>query len=201
MPRENQDRDVIVSKAIGIASEEERAAYIAQACDRNAELKHQVEERVAAHFHNGRHEEPDRKEGRNGNPSQNDTGTASPEQSSEQTEANHAEDRERRITRIGPYKVVKQIGESTLSIVFQVEQQEPARLTAALKVIKHGLDWSRIVGRFEAAREALSRMEHPNIAKLIGAGRRQFGQPYFVMELLEGLPLTKYCEERQQSLQ
>jgi serine/threonine protein kinase/tetratricopeptide (TPR) repeat protein len=186
MPKENQDRDVIVSKAIGIASEKERAAYIAQACGNDAEQKRQVEEEVAAHLHNGSRDGPDR---------------ATDTPSSEQNGANDAEDREHRITRIGPYKVTKQIGESASSIVLQAEQQEPVQLRAALKLIKQGLDWNQIATRFESERHALSRMEHPNIAKVIGAGTRQSGQPYFVMELVEGLPLTKYCDEHQLSIQ
>ncbi len=186
MPKENQDRDVIVSKAIEIASEKERAAYIAQACGNDAERKRQVEEEVTAHLHNGSRDGPDR---------------ATDTPSSEQNGANYAEDREHRITRIGPYKVTKQIGESASSIVLQAEQQEPVQLRAALKVIKQGLDWNQIATRFESERHVLSRLEHPNIAKVIGAGTRQSGQPYFVMELVEGLPLTKYCDEHQLSLQ
>jgi serine/threonine protein kinase len=192
MPRENQDRDAIVSKAIGIASEEERAAYITQASDGNDELKHQVEERVAAHFRDHSH-------GRASPPAGNCK--PSPESSKEQSGANHAEDRELRITGVGPYKIVKRVGAGTSGVVFLAEQQEPVQLKTALKVIKHGLDWRQVAARFEAERQVLSRMEHPNIAKVIGAGTRQSGQPYFVMELVEGLPLTKYCDEHKVSLQ
>ncbi len=197
MPKDNQDREVIVSKAIGIASEKERAAYIDQACNSNTELKHQVEEQVEAHLHNGSHEKTDAREGRVSNSSFADTSTRAPEQAA----ANQAEDRENRIARIGPYQVVKQLAEDASCIVFQAEQQEPVRLKAALKVVKHGLDWRRVAARFEMERHVLARMEHPNIAKMIGAGTRQSGQPYFVMELVEGVPLTKYCEEHRLSLQ
>jgi non-specific serine/threonine protein kinase/serine/threonine-protein kinase len=188
MSKENQDRDAIVARAMGIASEQKRAAYIVQACGDNAGLKQQVEEQVAARSQGGGREKPDRT---------TDTGTPSPEQNG----ANHAEDRELRIPRLGSYKVMKQIGEGAAGIVFEAEQQEPVPLKVALKIIKHGLDWRQVVARFEAERQVLARMDHPNIAKVIGAGTHQSGQPYFVVELVEGLPLTKYCDEHQQSLQ
>jgi serine/threonine protein kinase len=192
MRNDNQKREAIVSQAIGIASEEKRAAYLDQVCGNDTELKRQVEQRVEAHFHDGSRTES----GRTTDSDKPDAG-----RSSRQNGANHDEDREGRITRLGPYKVSEQIGEDASSIVFLGEQQEPVQHRVALKLIKRGLDWRQIVARFEVERRVLSRMDHPNIAKLLGGGTRPSGQPYFVMELIEGLPLTMYCDEHKQSLQ
>jgi eukaryotic-like serine/threonine-protein kinase len=127
-------------------------------------------------------------------------GAPSPEQTPEPAEANDEENRELPNARVGPYKVVKRVGEGAAGTVFQAEQQEPVRLTVALKVIKEGMDWRQIVARFEAERQALSRLDHPHIAKLLGAGSRQSGQPYFVTEWVEGIPITKYCDDHRLSL-
>jgi len=194
MPAEKKDRNAIISRAIGIASEEERAAYIAEACGDDDDKKRQVEQRVAGHFQNGNEEESSPKE---------NTRSPSAEKGnehkggSEHYGANHKDGRESQITHIGPYKVVKQIGEGVAGLVFQGEQQEPVRLKVAIKLIKEGMSWRQIVSRFAVERQSLLRIDHPNIAKVLGAGTRQSGQPYFVMELVEGLPLTKYCDENQ----
>src|SRR6185437_9879736 len=113
----------------------------------------------------------------------------SPEQTPEPAEANDEENRELPNARVGPYKVVKRVGEGAAGTVFQAEQQEPVRLTVALKVIKEGMDWRQIVARFEAEQQTLSRMDHPNIVKLLGTGTRQSGQPYFVAEWVDGVPI------------
>src|SRR5579884_221188 len=192
MGNEKEDREAIVSHAIGIASEEKRAAYLDEACGDDPELKRQVERRIEQHFHDEDDEQSDRAP---------DKGKSDLERSPRRNGAKHEEDREERITRLGLYKVSRQIGEDASSSVFLGEQQDPVQLRVALKLIKHGLDWRQIVDRFQAERWVLTRMDHPNIAKLIGGGTRPSGQPYFVMELVEGLPLTTYCEEHKQPLQ
>lgn len=191
MRDEKQDRDAIISHAIGIASEEKRAAYLDEACGDDPELKRQVERRIEQHFHDENQDQSDLAL----NKDKSDL-----ERSPRRNGAKRDEDCEERITRLGPYKVSKQIGEGVSSIVFLGEQQDPVQHRVALKLIKHGWDWRQIVARFEVQRRVLTRMDHPNIAKLIGGGTRQAGQPYFVMELVEGLPLTTYCEEHKQSL-
>lgn len=101
---------------------------------------------------------------------------------------------------IGPYAVVGRIGEGAASIVFQGETRAPEPQTVALKIVKEGRDWARIVERFGAQRRALSRIEHPNIARFLGDGTRPSGQPYFVSEWVQGLPLTRHCDEHRLSL-
>ncbi|HVX61111.1 MAG TPA: protein kinase [Pirellulales bacterium] len=103
--------------------------------------------------------------------------------------------------RVGPYRVVRQIGEGAATVVFEGEQQEPEQRQAAVKVVKEGRDWEQVVARFAKERQKLSRIDHPNIAKLLDDGVRPGGQPYFVSELVEGLPVTRYCDERQLPLE
>jgi serine/threonine protein kinase len=116
-------------------------------------------------------------------------------------------------TVIGPYKLLEQIGEGGFGVVFMAEQQQPIRRKVALKVVKPGMDTKQVIARFEAERQALALMEHPNIAKVYDAGttdqqsedRSQkiqdtenlspVGRPYFVMELVKGLPMTDYCDQ------
>lgn len=100
-------------------------------------------------------------------------------------------------TIIGPYKLIEQLGEGGMGIVFRAEQIEPIQRQVALKIIKAGMDSRHVIARFEAERQALALMDHPNIAKVIEAGATNLGRPYFVMELIEGVPITRYCDERQ----
>src|SRR5438874_2078922 len=94
--------------------------------------------------------------------------------------------------RIGRYKLLQQIGEGGCGMVYMAEQQEPLRRTVALKVIKLGMDTRHVIARFEAERQALALMDHPNIAKVHDAGATETGRPYFVMELVRGLKITDY---------
>jgi eukaryotic-like serine/threonine-protein kinase len=98
-------------------------------------------------------------------------------------------------TRIGPYQLVQPIGEGGMGRVWMAEQQEPVRRTVALKVIKAGMDSQQVLSRFEAERQALALMDHPNIAKVHDGGTTDAGRPYFVMELVQGTPITQYCDE------
>lgn len=98
---------------------------------------------------------------------------------------------------IGPYKLLEQIGEGGMGLVFMAEQTQPLRRRVALKVIKPGLDTRAVIARFEAERQALALMDHPNIARVFDAGSTDSGRPYFVMELVRGAPITDYCRERQ----
>jgi eukaryotic-like serine/threonine-protein kinase len=97
--------------------------------------------------------------------------------------------------KIGRYKLLQQIGEGGCGTVFMAEQEEPVRRRVALKVIKLGMDTKSVVARFEAERQALAMMDHPNIAKVLDAGATDSGRPYFVMELVRGIPITRYCDE------
>jgi tetratricopeptide (TPR) repeat protein len=100
-------------------------------------------------------------------------------------------------SRIGAYKLLEQIGEGGFGIVFLAEQQEPVRRKVALKVLKPGMDTRQVVARFEAERQALALMDHPNIAHVFDGGATATGRPYFVMELVKGVPLTRYCDQNE----
>jgi eukaryotic-like serine/threonine-protein kinase len=97
--------------------------------------------------------------------------------------------------RIGRYKLLQQIGEGGCGVVYMAEQEEPVHRRVALKVIKLGMDTKSVIGRFEAERQALALMDHPNIAKVLDAGATETGRPYFVMELVKAVPITRYCDE------
>lgn len=97
---------------------------------------------------------------------------------------------------IGRYRLMERIGEGGFGVVFAAEQVEPVRRRVAVKLIKLGMDTRQVVARFESERQALAMMEHPSIAKVFDAGATQTGRPYFVMELVRGLPITQYCDAK-----
>ena len=101
---------------------------------------------------------------------------------------------------IGPYRLLEQIGEGGFGTVFLAEQERPVRRVVALKVIKAGMDTRQVIARFEAERQALALMDHPNIAKVLDAGTTDSGRPYFVMELVKGVPITQFCDEHRLSI-
>ena len=103
-------------------------------------------------------------------------------------------------TVIGRYKLLQPIGEGGMGTVFMAEQTHPVRRTIALKLIKAGMDSRQVLARFGAERQALALMDHPNIAKVFDAGTTDDGRPYFVMELVKGIPITKFCDERRLTL-
>jgi len=101
---------------------------------------------------------------------------------------------------IGPYQIVRKLGEGGFGAVYRAEQTEPVSRSVALKIIKLGMDTADVIGRFEAERRALALMDHPNIARVFDAGATDKGRPYFAMELVEGVPITRYCDEHKLSL-
>src|SRR5216684_4177294 len=114
---------------------------------------------------------------------------------------------ERPGTVIGPYKLLEQIGEGGFGVVFMAEQQQPIRRKVALKILKPGMDTRQVVARFEAERQALALMDHPNIARVIDGGTTggepgcvSAGRPYFVMELVHGVPITDFCDQNHLSV-
>ncbi len=102
-------------------------------------------------------------------------------------------------SRIGSYKLLQNIGEGGMGVVFMAEQEKPVRRKVALKIIKPGMDTNQVVARFEAERQALAMMDHQNIARVFDAGATETGRPYFVMELVCGKPITEFCDGRQMS--
>ena len=103
-------------------------------------------------------------------------------------------------TIIGRYKLLEKIGEGGMAVVYMAQQQRPIRRKVALKIIKLGMDTKSVIARFEAERQALAMMDHANIAKVLDAGATETGRPYFVMDLVPGLSLTKYCDKNRSSI-
>src|SRR5712664_907926 len=166
----------IFLEAVEKASAEARAAFLDQACAKDAHLRAEVEALLAAH---------DRL------PQRQRTGSFP---------ALLATIDEPAVTEspgtvIGPYKLLEQIGEGGFGVVFMAEQTHPVRRKVALKVLKPGMDSRQVVARFEAERQALALMDHPNIAHVFDGGETATGRPYFVMELVRGIKLTDYCDQ------
>jgi eukaryotic-like serine/threonine-protein kinase len=99
------------------------------------------------------------------------------------------------VVQVGPYRVLKRVGQGSMGVVYQAEQREPIRRVVALKLIKIGMDTEEVVSRFEAERQALALMDHPNVARVFDAGATPEGRPYFAMEYAPGVPITTYCRE------
>ncbi len=162
--------------ALDIDNPSERSAYLEQACAGDPVLRAQIEQLLKAHQQSGLFME---------RPAPALCATVDDPI------------RERPGTVIGPYKLMEQIGEGGMGLVFVAEQLQPVRRKVALKVIKPGMDTRQVVARFEAERQALAIMDHPNIAKVLDGGETAGGRPYFVMELVKGLPITEYCDQNQ----
>src|SRR5262245_43010785 len=161
MPGPQADLRAIFCEALDRKTPQEQAEYLAQACQGRPELRAQVEELLQAHGEAGSFlQEPP------GSP----VATADKQPLSEGPG-----------TMIGPYKLLEQIGEGGFGVVFMAEQQQPVRRKVALKVLKPGMDTRQVVTRFEAERQALALMDHPNIAHVFDGGATASGRPYFVM--------------------
>ena len=170
------DRDVaIFTEALQLPASE-RAAYLDAACGNDGELRRKVEALLKSHNQIGNFLEHSPQ----GISLPAKTGTAAGEKPGD---------------RIGRFKLLQQIGEGGCGIVFMAEQEEPVRRRVALKVIKPGMDTKSVIARFEAERQALALMDHPNIAKIFDAGATESGRPYFVMELVRGVKITEYCDQ------
>jgi serine/threonine protein kinase/WD40 repeat protein len=167
----------IFLNALEIASAAERLAYVAAECRDDDALRREVEGLLRHHEGVG-------------------SFLSSPAHGLEGTvDSPPLTERPGRV--IGPYKLMEQIGEGGMGLVFVAEQTEPVRRKVALKLIKPGMDTREVIARFEAERQALALMDHPNIAKVLDAGATESGRPYFVMELVKGVPITDYCDRSQ----
>src|SRR5262249_338644 len=98
---------------------------------------------------------------------------------------------------IGPYKLIEQIGEGGMGTAWMAQQTEPIKRLVAAKLIKAGMDSKYVIARFEAERQALALVDHPNIARVLDGGTTSAGRPYFVMDLVKGVPITRFCDEHQ----
>ena len=170
----------IFLEAIEQNSADEVARFVDAACADNPALRGRVEELLRAHQQAGKF-----------------LGGPSPAPGeAEHTLTADELGRDQPGTIIGPYKLLQQIGEGGFGVVFMAEQQRPVRRKVALKVLKPGMDTRQVVARFEAERQALALMDHPNIAHVLDGGETPSGRPYFVMELVKGIPITRYCDEK-----
>ena len=166
--------ETVFGEAIEIDSAAERMSYLDGACGGDSALRRQVESLLGAHVRAGDFlEAPDASPTVAHDPSTPVEGAGSV---------------------IGPYKLLEEIGEGGMGVVYMAEQMQPIRRRVALKVIKPGMDSRQVIARFEAERQALALMDHPNIARVHDAGTTESGRPYFVMELVRGLPITDYCD-------
>jgi serine/threonine protein kinase/tetratricopeptide (TPR) repeat protein len=179
MPPEARSVESILAAAVEIASEAERRRYVEQACGSDADLTRRVQELVDDHFQAGSFLERPAREV-SGSRADSDPPVT-----------------ECAGTVVGSYKLLEQIGEGGFGVVFMAEQQQPIRRKVALKVLKPGMDTKQVVVRFEAERQALALMDHPHIAHILDGGETASGRPYFVMELVRGIPITEFCDQNQ----
>jgi serine/threonine protein kinase len=175
MSPEQNDIEPIYTEAQRRTDEAERSEYLESACAGNPVLRARVEALLKAHDRAGQFLETpplffDA-------PALNETVAEAPG------------------TVIGRYKLLERIGEGGMAVVYMAEQEQPIRRKVALKIIKLGMDTKQVIARFEAERQALAMMDHPNIAKVLDAGATETGRPYFVMELVQGVSITEYCDK------
>jgi serine/threonine protein kinase/tetratricopeptide (TPR) repeat protein len=171
----------IFLEAVEIGPPNERAAFLEQVCAGDAGLRHRVEALLKAH------ERPESLLDRAAAVIQPGTLMYAAGSPAGPIEGPGAV--------LGPYKLVERIGEGGMGVVFRAEQAEPVRREVALKLIRPGMDTEQVLARFGAERQALELMEHPNIARVLDAGATPAGRPYFVMELVRGVPITRYCDD------
>jgi serine/threonine protein kinase len=167
------DADITVfTEALRLPSHE-RGRYLREACQGNSELQNRVETLLLAYEHAG--------------------DFLQKSAANRSTKAAQPFATEKPGDRIGHYKLLQQIGEGGCGVVYMAEQEAPVRRRVALKIIKPGMDTKNVIARFEAERQALALMDHPNIARVFDAGATEAGRPYFVMELVRGVKITEYC--------
>src|SRR5262249_55195433 len=177
--------ETILAEAVEIDSPAERQAFVEMACAGDARLKQRVEHLIAHHFQAGSFLD---------SPVADLGATQKFTSSTEDAWLAESITIEIPGTVIGPYKLLEQIGEGGMGLVFVAEQQYPVKRRVALKDIKPGMDSRQVIARFEAERQALAMMDHANIAKVHDGGTTPEGRPYFVMELVKGTPITDYCD-------
>ncbi len=163
-----------------------RSAFLAAACGQDARLREQVEALLRAH---------------------DDSGGILPRQADQRLKDQGLEATQLAVSQAatgtmigGRYKLIEAIGEGGMGTVWLAEQREPVRRKVAVKLVKAGMDSKSVLARFEAERQVLAMMDHPNIAKVFDGGMTEQGRPYFVMEFVKGVPLTEYCDQARLSL-
>ena len=177
-PPEPRREEAIFDAALALPPEQ-RPAYLDQACGQDAQLRQRIELLLRSHDHAGEFLEPAPPAGQN------------------RTVVVPTPPSEKPGDIIAHYKIREKLGEGGCGVVYVAEQTEPVRRRVALKVIKLGMDTRSVIARFEAERQALAMMDHPNIARVLDAGATETGRPYFVMELVRGIKITDYCDQNQ----
>lgn len=175
MPTNVLDEEEIFKVACRIPEAEARDAYVEQVCEQNTEVRARVQLLLGAYL-----QQPSFLVPKNADPS---------------ATLDHFDSAGRIGEQIGPYKLREKIAEGGMGVVYVAEQTEPVRRKVALKIIKPGMATKEVVARFESERQALAMMEHPHIARMIDAGTTDAGQPFFVMELVHGVPIAQYCDQ------
>src|SRR5262245_51654301 len=170
-----RDLRVVFDKALELDSPAERARYLAEACGGDTGLRAEVESLLQALGQAGSFLEAP---------------ALAPGQTVDQPTTEEGPG-----TVIGPYKLIESIGEGGMGTVWMAQQSQPVKRVVALKFIKAGMDSKQVIARFEAERQALALMDHPNIARVLDGGTTASGRPYFVMDLVKGMPITKFCDE------
>lgn len=177
MPGAEQEKlEELFSAALELRTPAERSAYLHGACSDDSFLRSRVEELLEAHESSSGFLE-------------------SPAVDPNATIASRPTDELQAESRVGPYRILQMIGEGGFGAVYMAEQEQPVRRQVALKVIKLGMDTRQVIARFEAERQALALMDHRNIARVLDAGATDSGRPYFVMELVRGVPIAEYCRK------
>ena len=174
---EPRQREETILEAVIALPPDKRAGYLDQACGKDPQMRQRIEGLIQAHEKAGAFmAQP-----------------AAPQPGP--TVRVSVPLTEKPGDKIGHYKLLQQVGEGGCGVVYMAEQQEPIKRRVAFKVIKLGMDTKQVIARFEAERQALALMDHPNIAKVLDAGATDTGRPYFVMELVRGIKLTDYCDQ------
>src|SRR3954447_5258625 len=182
MNRVALDIDEVFFAALELEDRDARSAYLDEICGGDARLRHNIDELLAV------------------NPLVSNFLEAPAVASTAMIDAVPQEAAECVGTVVGPYKLMEQIGEGGMGVIYVAEQHQPVRRKVALKIIKPGMDSRQVIARFEAERQALAMMDHPSIAKVHDGGTTDSGRPYFVMELVRGIPITEYCDGQQLSI-
>lgn len=177
MTETKQREKQLFEELIDLTEEADRAAFLDRHCANEPDLRGRLEELLACQ-----------------EPAETLLGPL-PTESADEFEAYDAARPKGAEVMIGRYRIIKKIGSGGCGVVYLAEQQEPVRRQVALKVIRLGMDTENVIARFERERQALAIMDHPNIARVLDAGTTESGRPYFVMELVQGIRITKYCAE------
>ena len=172
--------EFLFEAALSKSSDEERAAFLDNMCRGNPDLRSRLDHLLEGHFQAGGF-------------------LASEPQKARAIPLSPPKEEQPVSAFIGRYKLLEKIGEGGFGEVWMAEQREPVKRRVALKIIKLGMDTKQVVARFEAERQALALMDHPNIAKVLDGGATDTGRPYFVMELVRGIRITEYCDQHQLS--